>query len=285
MAFKTILAAASGGTASDGAVELACRLARRFEAHLEGFHVRIDPLAIAAMAADGFGTSLVGDWIDRIGVEAADLAKRTKVAFDAAAVRHGLSRTAVPSSGASAAWREETGYAPLLVSSRARFFDLAVLGRSDRVVDRPHTDAVEETLLRSGRPVLLAPAKAPAVLGETIAIGWNGSAEGVRALAASLPLLAAARTVSLISIGDKKIEAVASAVDYLAWHGVTAAHHARQPVAGVGPGEQLLGAARDAGADLLVMGGYGHAPWREALFGGATREIVGISLLPLLLSH
>jgi nucleotide-binding universal stress UspA family protein len=36
---------------------------------------------------------------------------------------------------------------------------------------------------------------------------------------------------------------------------------------------------------LLVMGGYGHAPWREVLFGGATREVIGTSLLPVLLSH
>ena len=33
------------------------------------------------------------------------------------------------------------------------------------------------------------------------------------------------------------------------------------------------------------MGGYGHKPWREALFGGVTRDIIGTSLLPLLLMH
>jgi len=50
-------------------------------------------------------------------------------------------------------------------------------------------------------------------------------------------------------------------------------------------GEQLLAGAREDGADLLVMGGYGHTPWRELLFGGATRAVVGTSLLPVLLSH
>jgi nucleotide-binding universal stress UspA family protein len=57
------------------------------------------------------------------------------------------------------------------------------------------------------------------------------------------------------------------------------------PVAHVGPGEQVLAEARDEGADLLVMGGYGHRPWRELLFGGATRQIVGHSLLPVLIAH
>ena len=47
----------------------------------------------------------------------------------------------------------------------------------------------------------------------------------------------------------------------------------------------LLNAAHEAGADMLVMGGYGHQPWREALFGGVTRDVIGTSLVPLLLMH
>jgi len=35
----------------------------------------------------------------------------------------------------------------------------------------------------------------------------------------------------------------------------------------------------------VVLGGYGQAPWRQALFGGTTNELVGVSLLPLLLAH
>ena len=288
MGIRTILVAASGGTASEGAVELACRLAKRHEAHLEAFHVRIDPRELfAAMAGDGFGMGmpLAGEWLEQISTDAAALAKKTKDAFLAAIARHGLPLAAKPlKSPTSASWREETGYAPLLVSRRARFFDLIILGRSDRVVERPHSDTIEETLLHSGRPALLAPAQVPAAFGEAIAIGWNGSPQAVRALTLSLPLLATAHTVTVLTIGDSK-QTVAPVLDYLAWQGVTAAHHNIQSIAGVGAGQQLLGAARDNGADLLVMGGYGHQPWREFLFGGATREIVGVSLLPLLLSH
>jgi nucleotide-binding universal stress UspA family protein len=43
MAIKTILVAASGGTATDGTIELACQLAQRFRAHIEGYHVLLDP--------------------------------------------------------------------------------------------------------------------------------------------------------------------------------------------------------------------------------------------------
>jgi nucleotide-binding universal stress UspA family protein len=285
MALKTIFVAASGGTASDAAIEIACRLARRFEAHLEGLHVPSDPKQLIMMAGDGYNMPISGDWIDRFIADNAEIAKKAKAAFAAAAARHGLAMAAAPGKAASASWREETGYAPIIVARRARFFDLAVLGRSERVVERPHTDTIDETLIHSGRPVLLAPAKPPSVIGETVAVGWNGSAEAVHVIAASLPLLAAAKTVSLITVGDEPAEGAPALLDYLACHAIRATHRQVQPVAGVGPGEQLLAEARDGGADLLVMGGFGHRPWRELVFGGATRQVIGTSLLPVLLAH
>jgi nucleotide-binding universal stress UspA family protein len=285
MPLRTVFVAVSGGTASDAAVEIASRLAKRFEAHLEGFHVKVDPRDIVMMASDGFGMPISGDWIDKLVTDSTELAAKTKAAFAATVGRHGLAMADKPRPGASASWREESGYAPVLVAERARFFDLVVLGRSERVVERPHTDTIEETLIHSGRPVLIAPAKVPDRVGEKIALGWNGSAEAVHVLAASLPLLASAREVVLVTVGDDAAASAPAAAEHLAWHGVTARHRKAMPVSGVGPGEQVLAEARDEGADLLVMGGYGHRPWRELLFGGATRQVVGHSLLPVLIAH
>jgi nucleotide-binding universal stress UspA family protein len=39
-------------------------------------------------------------------------------------------------------------------------------------------------------------------------------------------------------------------------------------------GEVLLAQAAAHGADLLVMGAYGHARLREFVFGGATRDVL-----------
>ncbi|HLJ64371.1 MAG TPA: universal stress protein [Stellaceae bacterium] len=275
MPIKSILVAASGGTASEGAVELACRLAKQFDAHLEGYHVRFDPREALVIASSGFGLPLAAPWMDEVTTKAEALANKMKATFETAAARHGLARTA---------WRDAVGNAAFLVSRRARFFDLAILGRSDRVLEEPYSDTVEETILQSGRPVLLAPSRAPAKMGERIAFGWNGSAQAVRALSTSLPLLAAAREVAIITVGNKEQE-VSTLLDYLALHGIKAKHRSFPLISGVGPGDLLLSGAREEGADLLIMGGYGHAPLREFLFGGATREIVGVSLLPLLLSH
>lgn len=290
MTIKTILAAASGGTASAGAIELACRFARRFSAHVEGFHAKPDPLELVPYDL-GIGTTFSDALFEKFATEADARAASVKADFVAALARHDMDlspRAANELPGkveASAAWREETGYGPTLVARRARFFDLVVLGRSERVIDNPYSDAVEQTLLESGRPVLLAPAKAPEMVGERVALGWNGSVEAVRAMVGALPFLTAARAATIISVGDKHQDSAKSAVEFLAWHDVKVKHITIPTIGGVGVGSQLLSAARDEGADLLAMGGYGRMPWREVLFGGATREMIGTSLLPLLLTH
>jgi len=41
----------------------------------------------------------------------------------------------------------------------------------------------------------------------------------------------------------------------------------------------------DRGADLIVMGAYGHARWREVVLGGVTRELLGQMTVPVFMSH
>lgn len=286
MTYRTILAAISGGSATTGTIEIAGRLAQRFGAHLEGLHVRIDPLQILASSIDGIGMPLPTEWIEGIEKEVAGTVARTKELFKSAAARYKLPITGTPSAaGASASWRDETGLASQLIARRARFFDLAVLGRSERVAGKPYSDAIEQVLLQGACPVLLAPADAPKEIGEKVALGWNGSAEAVRALHMTLPFLARAKAVTLVTVEAQAEQDVAAAIAYLSWHGISASHRGVTPLAGVGHGEQLVATARDIGADLLIMGGYGKAPWREAVFGGATRHVLQSSMLPILMSH
>lgn len=54
---------------------------------------------------------------------------------------------------------------------------------------------------------------------------------------------------------------------------------------GIGAGNTLLSRAGDLGADLLVMGAYGHSRARELLLGGATRTILESMTLPVLMAH
>jgi len=287
MSIKTILTGISGGSATSGAIELSCRLAKQFGAHLEGLHVRLDPAQLAAMACvGGYAMPMDGEWTDRMNSDADTLARKMNKSFDDALRQHGMAATDQPGpAGASGAWRDETGYAPTLIAQRARFFDLVVLGRSERVVNQPSTETIEETLVQSGRPVLIAPATTPETLGQTVALGWNGSPEAVRATSAALPFLKAARSAVVITVGDKHKSSVETLRRYLDWHGVGTRHREAATEFGSGPGDVLLATARDENADLLVMGGYGRGPWRELLFGGASRELIDTSRLPLLMCH
>jgi nucleotide-binding universal stress UspA family protein len=291
MTIRTVLVAASGGSATEGAIELACRLTAQQGAHVEAYHVLVDPVAVLVTAGAGSdGFVLPQSYFDEMSTQAEAAAGKVEAAFEATAKRYGLVlRDAPPSAGSpvegpSYCWRQERGYAPTFVARRARFFDLAVLGRSERAIKEPYTDTIEETLRNSGRPVLVAPRVAPAALGRSVAFGWNGSDESVRALATALPILAQAEQVTAITAGEE-ID-ITELTAYLAWYGVAAQHRNVPLASGNGIGATLLSAAHEVGADLLVMGGYGQRPWRQMLFGGATREVVGADTkLPVLLVH
>jgi nucleotide-binding universal stress UspA family protein len=43
--------------------------------------------------------------------------------------------------------------------------------------------------------------------------------------------------------------------------------------------------AVDRSADLVVMGAYGHSRFREAILGGATRNMLETCEIPILLAH
>jgi nucleotide-binding universal stress UspA family protein len=288
MNIRTILAAVSGGGATGGAVELACRLAHRFAAHLEGLHVLPDAATVIAATGEGIASPASQALAESMMAEAAAKAAQARRLFEETAARHGIGGDLAAPAAAqspSAGWREGSGDAARLVADRARFFDLAVLGRSDRVVGEPHSDTVEETVMRSGRPVLLAPAESAGDVGQTVVIAWNGSPQAVHAIAAALPLLGAAKRVLLMTPGDADAAGSSSAIDYLAWHGVAAEPRRLSTSSRRRTGQALLAAAGEAGADLLVMGAYGQPPWREQLFGGVTRDAVRAMSLALLLMH
>lgn len=50
-------------------------------------------------------------------------------------------------------------------------------------------------------------------------------------------------------------------------------------------GAQILSRAADFGADLIVMGAYGHSRLRELALGGATRSILEAMTVPVLMAH
>ncbi|MSP68601.1 MAG: universal stress protein [Alphaproteobacteria bacterium] len=180
------------------------------------------------------------------------------------------------STGATASWGETIGHDATELAREGRVHDLIVLARSGDADGLPSVEAVEAALFGSGRPLLLVPPEPAAAIGESVVIGWNGSAEAARAVARALPLLLQAKKVTLVTIGEDSAKGpmVDRAALYLKRHGV-GAETARLPAGGGKPaGEALLAEARRLKADMLVIGAYSHSRMREMVLGGVTRHML-----------
>jgi nucleotide-binding universal stress UspA family protein len=105
---------------------------------------------------------------------------------------------------------------------------------------------------------------------------------------AALPWLARARQVHL-AVESPAAEGgpwpgAAQLQAWLSLHGVTAEMRSHS-VGRTTPGEFLLSLAADVGADLLVMGCFGHSRARELVLGGASRSVLSAMTLPVLMAH
>jgi nucleotide-binding universal stress UspA family protein len=173
----------------------------------------------------------------------------------------------------------------------APYADLIVLGQTDD--EDPDTGALPPELVPgllcdTGRPALLVPyagtfdAKAKRVL-----VAWKPTREAARALTASLPWLRAADGIHLAlrpESDESEFDHLGALQQWLRAQGL----HVPVQVHRLGSGdvgESVLSLAADVGADLLVMGCFGHSRAREWVMGGATRSILRAMTLPVLMAH
>ena len=165
--------------------------------------------------------------------------------------------------------------------------DWLLLGQHDAADPATHdvrADLVETTVIGSGRPAFVLPCAGPApeAVFETVVVGWKATREAARALTAALPLLRAAQRVHVLGPAAE-LEADALRA-HLGRHGVEPRLETFEPAPAVA-GELLLSRAGQLGADLLVMGCYGHGRLRELALGGATRGVLRAMTLPVLMAH
>jgi nucleotide-binding universal stress UspA family protein len=283
---KTILVPSTGSDLDDGVFVTALAVARRFGAHLEFLHVRLDAAAMAlAMTADG-GPPMLGGLTAQLEAEADRREAGAKQKFHDFCRREQLALRDVPSAepGPSARWRCEVGRERDWVAEYGRAADLIVVGRPAHG-DGGVSETIEGALRDSGRPVLIPATEPMTAIPETIVIAWKPSREAARAVAAAMPLLSAAENIDILTVAEDAVVATAEHGPLLAalhWHGFrVAARHL--PLAGSVP-DTILAAARERNA-LLVMGGYGHGRLREWIFGGCTRRVLAAAEVPVLIAH
>ena len=171
-------------------------------------------------------------------------------------------------------------------SAEARYFDLSILPWSAKRV--AGHDLAQALLFGAGRPVLLVPAGTAAARVDHIAVAWDESRAAARALGDALSLLSRSVRISVLTVGDEK------ALRELGHVGIPRRRPRPARLRGAGrrprprrPDDRrgAAGGAREQGAQLLVMGGFGHSRLREFFLGGATQGILTDLTLPVLLSH
>jgi nucleotide-binding universal stress UspA family protein len=175
-----------------------------------------------------------------------------------------------------------------------RCADLSILGQHDPDRDRAGFGRrlAEQAVMANGGPVLFLPyAPSTVAVGETVIVAWDGGREAARAARDALPLLRTAKRVVMLSLlgyrfrtADDALRSQARLAAYFGAHGIRAESR-DMPCTIDRHGELLLSQVADLGADLVVMGAYGHARVRELMLGGVTRIMLDSMTVPVLMSH
>lgn len=170
--------------------------------------------------------------------------------------------------------------------------DLVVLGQDDAssAADVSVHGLAGHVLMEVGRPVLIVPSAGPFEgVARNAVVAWNGSRESAVALHAALPALRCASRVTLVSFrhpneeDDDRKPSVADMLQFLSRHGIHATFE--RNITDIDVADALLSRVSDLGADLLVMGGYGHSRLRELVLGGVTRQLLAKMTVPVLMAH
>jgi nucleotide-binding universal stress UspA family protein len=255
----------------------ATSLAGFFNAHLSGIAFIYEPI----IPVVEIGAAVSAKYIEEQEAEAKKLAQAAIDNFNFEIRREAIS-------SATHSIETSDAGAPGRFAEIARGFDLAIVSQSKPDALKMNDLIAEATFFESGRPTLIVPyIQRGAFRPDRVVICWDGSRVATRAVADAMPFLMRAKKIELIIIsGDRPIRNELPGAD-IAQH--LARHDLKVDVKALSMATDaattILNFAADTGADMLVMGAYGHSRLREFILGGATRGILETMTVPTLMSH
>lgn len=279
MTYSSILTIVTHGEGALRALDTAIALATAHDAHLEVLAIGID------RSVQGFAYAEMSATLLEVGLkgaqsEAAELEESVSERLKNTDLRAGV--TPIISS---------LGLMAGVIRRHARFSDLVVLPKPyGESANYEEPAIVEAVLFDAEVPVLVIPDgmtgwKQP----QRTALGWNESDESLRAVRSAIPMLAAGATtfVSVIDPpqhGQDRSDPGGLVAQFLARHGVRCEidvlTRSMPHISDI-----LIRHLTDRDIDMLVMGAYGRARWSEAMFGGATRDMLENCPVPLFMAH
>lgn len=281
MSWKDVLAIVSEAEADEPAIALAealaaqsgdCHLSAAFLTPLPDEPLAYEPTVVAGVWAELLGRARQEAEVERKKVEA----------------RIGRSTNQAELRSAEALSRDLGRVAAV----HARYADVAVMTRpSEGAGVELREEIIEGVLFHSGRPALIAPPgwKGTGV-GKRVVVAWDASREATRALSEADDLLEFAEAVTVVTVDAKPKmfghgdQPGANIAAHLSRRGLPAKVQNVDSM-GRSASQAILDEATALDADLIVMGGYAHSRLRELVFGGATRELLRTTTVPLLMAH
>ena len=255
----------------------AVSVAAALQAHLTGVAFIYDP--VVPISGAGYIPAEVIETQREDNETAAEAAIKS---FTAAADQAGISAEPLTTSASLAGAGDR-------FARMARRFDLAIVGQAQPEISSMEQIIGETTLFEFGRPMIMVPyiQKAPFKT-DNVMICWDGSRTAARAVADAIPVIRNSGRVEIVIVTNERgkedeIEG-ADIGQHLARHGLKVDVH-RISGGNIDVADALLSHAADSGADLMVMGGYGHSRLREFVLGGVTRSIFESMTVPVLMSH
>ncbi|MFO8126726.1 universal stress protein [Yoonia sp.] len=178
-----------------------------------------------------------------------------------------------------------------MVAVRAIFADVSVVLNSLRKDKTVFDNVVYGLLFEAPGPVILnTEADTKALAPENVFVAWNNSLPAIRAVRAALPLLKAAKEVTIACFdadSTQYADGESPGSDLATWlshHGCkitvqeyNTGHHS--------VAEAMRARAHEQTANLIVMGAYGRSRWNERFFGGTTETMTQQQDFPILLNH
>jgi len=278
MCYKDILVHLDNSASLNGRLHAAAMLAQTHQARLIGVFVSPRnniPNYISAQIDSSLRTKIADGQNLEVG--------KIKTAFESTLKNNDL----------SGEWVHENGDALDVITSHARHADLLVVGQfnADDEAVLYLQDLTDRLILAAGRPVLVVPyVYKNAVFGQKIIIGWDGSRTATRAIHDALPILKLAKKTIVMCVKQNSNEVLddqppgQKIAAHLSNHSVNV--EAQHIVSNeIKPAHMLLNLAAEQGADMMVIGAYGHARIKELVMGGVTMHLLESMPLPVLFSH
>jgi len=279
MTYNCLFSVLTDETLVDETLEHAVTMASVHDAHLDVLCLGVDRSQTGYYYA-GASAVVLQETITRAHEEAEALEAKVKDSLGKTDIR----------------WATDKGVSQLAdmgrhIATRVRFSDLAILPQPFGEGRGAELEPVIESVLFEGNtPALILPGGArPQPTPRRIMVGWNESIEALSAVRAAINLLREADVVHVVVVdppthGPTRSDPGGMLSQYLSRHDVKVEIDVlSKSLPSVS--DILVRHANDMDADLVVMGAYGHSRFREAIFGGATRDMLEKATLPVFMAH